>query len=131
MELGLLKKLTLFQWKNSFKEEKLWLLNLKAEKKCTITYAFVYNDAGAICIYTLDDEDVARLVAESKEYNDYWGAFLGWKGSSILDEGRYNDDEYRYAEDWEKNKLYLKPSLDFCEETYNVTDWVDCKDVTV
>ena len=95
------------------------------------TYAFVYNDAGAICIYTLDDEDVARLVAESKEHNEYWGAFLGWKGSNILDEGRYNDDEYRYSEDWEKNKLYLKPSLDFCEETYKATDWVDCKDVVV
>ena len=95
------------------------------------TYAFVYNDAGAICIYTLDDEDVARLVAESGEHDDYWGAFLGWKGSNILDEGRYNDDEYRYSEDWEKNKLYLKPSLDFCEETYKVTDWVDCKDVVV
>lgn len=94
-------------------------------------YAFVYNDAGAICIYTLDEEDVARLVAESKEHDDYWGAFLGWKGSNILDEGRYNDDEYRYSEDWEKNKLYLKPSLDFCEETYKVTDWMDCKDVVV
>ena len=95
------------------------------------TYAFVYNDAGAVCIYTLDDENVARLVAESKEHDDYWSAFLGWKGSNILDEGRYNDDEYRYSEDWEKRKLYLKPSLDFCEETYKVTDWVDCKDVEV
>ncbi len=95
------------------------------------TYAFAYNDAGAICIYTLDEEDVARLVAKSKEHDEYWGAFLGWKGSNILDEGRYNDDEYRYSEDWEKNKLYLKPSLDFCEETYKVTDWVDCKDVEV
>ena len=94
-------------------------------------YAFVYNDAGAICIYTLNDGDVARLVAESKEHNDYWGAFLGWKGSNVLDESRYNDDEYRYSEDWEKNKLYLKPSLDFCEETYKVTDWVDCKDVVI
>ena len=95
------------------------------------TYAFVYNDAGAICIYTLYEEDVARLIEESKEHDDYWCAFLGWKGSSILDEGRYNDDEYRYSEDWEKRKLYLKPSLDFCEETYEVSDWVDCKDVEV
>lgn len=95
------------------------------------TYTFVYNDAGAICIYTLDDEDVARLVTESKEYNDYWCAFLGWKGSNILDDGEYDNDEYRYSEDWEKNKLYLRPSLEFCEETYKVTDWIDCKDVEV
>ena len=93
------------------------------------TYAFIYNDAGAICIYTLDDEDVARLVTESKEYNDYWGAFLGWNGSSILDDGEYN--EYRYSEKQEERKLYLRPSLDFCEETYKATDWVDCKDVNM
>ena len=95
------------------------------------TYAFVYNDAGAICIYTLDDEDVKDLVEKSKQHNDYWCAFLGWKGSDILDDGEYDNDEYRYSEDWEKNKLYLRPSLEFCEETYKVADWIDCKDMGV
>ena len=33
-------------------------------------YAFIYNDAGAICIYTLDDEDFARVVTEIKEHDD-------------------------------------------------------------
>ena len=94
-------------------------------------YAFIYNDAGAICTYYLNEENVAELVKKSKQHDEYWGAFLGWKGSEILDDFKYDNDEYRYSEDWEKNKLYLKPSLDFCEETYNVTDWVDCKDVTV
>lgn len=96
------------------------------------TYAFVYNDAGAICTYTLDDEDVAELLEECKKHpGEYWGAFLGWKGSNILDDGEYDNDEYRYSEDWEKNRLYLRPSLDFCEETYKVTDWVDCENVEV
>lgn len=94
-------------------------------------YAFVYNDAGAICVYDLHPEDVVDLVKKSKEYDDYWAAFLGWKGSNILDDYEYNDDEYRYSEDWEKNKLYLRPSLEFCENAYKVTDWVDCKDVEV
>ena len=93
-------------------------------------YAFVYNDAGAICIYTLCPEDVIQLIADSKEYEEYWGAFLGWKGSAILDEGKYDDDEHRYSSDWEMRKLYLQPSLDFCDETYMVDDWMDTDDVT-
>ena len=92
-------------------------------------YAFVYNDVGAICIYTLDEEDVASLVTESKKHDEYWATFLGWKGSSILDDGNYNNDEYRYSDDWEKNKIYLKPSLDFCDEKYTSTDWIECGDV--
>ena len=97
------------------------------------TYAFVYNDAGAICIYTLDEEDVAEILEEMKKNpnEEFWGAFLGWKGSNILDDLDYNDDEYRYSEDWGKNRLYLRPSLEFCEETYKVADWIDCKDVEV
>lgn len=95
-------------------------------------YAFVYNDAGAICIYYLSDEDVVELVEKIKKNPDeYWGAFLSWKGSNILDDGKYNSDEYRYSEDWEKNKLYLRPSLEFCEEMFGIEDWVDCKDVII
>ena len=33
-----------------------------------------------------------------------------------------------YFEDQEKNKQYLKPSLEFCEEKQMVSDWIDCDD---
>ena len=94
-------------------------------------YAFEYNDAGAICIYTLSQEEFAEAARLGKENEEYWGASLGWKGSEILDEGKYDDNEHRYSDDWELNKLYLKPSLDFCDETYMVEDWIDTDDVTV
>jgi hypothetical protein len=94
-------------------------------------YVFVYNDAGALCTYNLRAEELAEAVEKAKEHNEYWSAFLGWHGSAILDEYEYDDDEHRYSEDWELNKLYLKPSLDFCDETYMADDWADTKDVTV
>jgi len=95
------------------------------------TYVFVYNDANALCTYDLSPEELSKAVIDAQKHNEYWGAFLGWHGSAILDESTYNDDEHRYSEKWELNKLYLQPSLDFCEETYMITDWADTKDVTV
>lgn len=93
------------------------------------TYVFDYNDAGALCLYTLSSEEFAEAIRDSKENGEYWGAHLGWKGSAILDDEDY--DDYRYVEDWELNKLYLAPSLEFCEETFNIDDWLDTDDVTV
>ena len=95
------------------------------------TYVFDYNDAGALCNYCLSREDFAEVIEKSEEYGLYWGAFLGWYGSAILDDFDYDDDEHRYTSDWELKKLYLRPSLEFCEETFNVEDWLDTDDVTV
>ena len=92
------------------------------------TYVFEYNDAHALCTYGLYPEDVEKLIKDSKEYKDYWGAFLGI-GGYILDNPDY--DEYRYVEDEAKRNLYLKPTLDFCDETYMVEDWMDTEDVTI
>lgn len=91
-------------------------------------YAFVYNDADAIATYGLNEDVVAELIERSKKYNDYWSAFLGI-GGEIHDD--YDYDEYRYSENWEERKLYLRPSLEFCDDAYKITDWVDCKDVEV
>jgi hypothetical protein len=93
-------------------------------------YAFEYNDAHAICIYYLQPEEVAKLIEKSKGTENYWGAYLGW-GGSILDDSDYDDDEHRYSSDENMRNLYLKPSIDFCEETYMVEDWMDTEDVTV
>lgn len=98
--------------------------------KSLSTYVFVYNDAGALCVYALDPEDVTKLIVDSKEYDEYWGAFLGWRGSSVLDEGCYDDQEHRYSDDWEMRKLYLEPSLEFCENNYYADDWLLTSDVT-
>ena len=92
------------------------------------TYVFEYNDAHALCTYSLYPEDVVKLIKESKETGEYWGGHLGW-GGSILDDPDY--DEYRYVDDEAKRNLYLKPSLEFCDETYMVEDWMDTNDVTV
>ena len=94
------------------------------------TYVFEYNDAGALCTYGLYLEDVVKLIEDSKKYEEYWGAFLGL-GGSILEDPDYDDDEHRYNEDETMRNLYLRPSLDFCEETYMVEDWMDTDDVTV
>lgn len=101
--------------------------------KTAEVYVFVYNDGNALCTYDLHEEDVAEILEKMKKNpnEEYWSAFLGWKGSNILDDLDYNDEEYRYSEDWEKNKLYLRPSLEFCENAYDIEDWVDCKDVEV
>ena len=94
-------------------------------------YVFVYNDADALCTYNLRPEYIAETIEKSKESGEYWSAHLGWYGSAILDNGEYDDDEHRYSEDENMRNLYLKPSLDFCEETYMVEDWMDTDNVTV
>ncbi len=98
------------------------------------TYIFDYNDAGALCIYSLDEDEIVELINKCLEYDDegeeYWAGHLGW-GGEILDDFDYDDDEHRYSNDWELNKLYLRPSLEFCEETFDVEDWLDTDDVTV
>lgn len=98
--------------------------------KSTGWYVFEYNDAHALCIYHLSPEEVIELVEDTKDTDEYWGGFLG-VGGHILDESEYDDDEHRYHEDEAMRALYLRPSLDFCEEMYMVDDWMDTRDITV
>lgn len=99
--------------------------------KSLSTYVFEYNDAHALCTYYLNPEEFAKVIEASKETEEYWGAHLGWYGSAILEDPDYDDDEHRYHEDEAMRSLYLQPSLDFCNETYMVEDWMDTNDVTV
>ena len=98
-------------------------------KSCGV-YAFEYNDAHAICIYYLQPEEVVKLIGKGKETGEYWGGHLG-RGGSILDDPYYDDDDHRYHEEEAMRNLYLRPSLEFCEETFMVEDWMDTDDVTV
>ena len=108
-----------------------YLLGRDLYSKSLGIYVFEYNDAHALCTYTLYPEDVVEIIKNNKEHKDYWAAFLGWKGSSILDDTDYNDNEYRYSEDEAMRNLYLRPSIEFCNETYMVEDWMDTDDVTI
>ena len=76
------------------------------------TYVFVYNDAGSICVYSIDKEKAKQLASDAKEYDEYWSAFLGI-GGSIYDDPSYEN----YTEDQMNN-------LDLCEELYLIEDWV-------
>ena len=93
-------------------------------------YVFVYNDAGALCYYNLDLQDVADILVKQKAapQAEYWAAFLG-PGGYILDNPEF--DEHRYSGDDELHDKYIQPSLDFCEQYFAVQDWVLTDDVTL
>lgn len=44
-------------------------------------YVFVYNNAGAICIYDINITRAKKLSLEAKLYDEYWSAFLGIGGT--------------------------------------------------
>lgn len=90
-------------------------------------YVFEYNDAHALCVYNLDEDEAKKLSKKALENNEYWGAFLG-TGGRILDVFDYNNDEYRYSKDKNMRSLYLQPSFDYCKETFSKDGWVDTKE---
>lgn len=91
---------------------------------------FEYNDAHTLCYYPLDEADVSRLVKLTSQDKENWSAYLGF-GGHILVESKYDIPKYRYSEDKAIRKLYLQPSIDFCEAHYWQNDWVDTKDVVI
>lgn len=90
-------------------------------------YVFEYNDANALCVYSLDEDEAKKLSKKALENNEYWGAFLG-TGGSILEASDYNDDKYRYSKDRDMKALYLKPSFDYCKEMFINNSWINTKE---
>lgn len=125
-----LVKTTPFQFNSGMEMYECISKGMDLYSKSLNMYVFAYNDAGALCSYTLFPDEVKEILRRKKETNEYWGAYLG-VGGSILEESDYDDDEYRYSEGWEKNKLYLAPSLKFCDDLFRVKDWVDTESVTM
>lgn len=80
-------------------------------------YVFEYNEAGAVCCYSIDNEEAIELENKARDTDDYWGAFLGWGG------GIYDDpsDEYNPPEPGFSN-------IDFCNDTYQC-EWIRTCDV--
>jgi len=79
------------------------------------TYVFVYNDAGSIAYYSIDEITADRLADEAEEYGDYWSGFLGI-GGYIADDPSY---------DFFKEGDYS--NLDWCNDNYS-GEWIDTKD---
>ena len=80
------------------------------------TYVFVYSDAGSIAYYSIDNDHAKELSQTAKEYNEYWGAFLGC-GGYIVDD----PDSDSYREGRETN-------LEWCEGCYMEEGWVNTND---
>lgn len=78
------------------------------------TYAFAYNDRGALATYNIDAQEASKL---NESCTEYWGAMLG-PGGYILDA-----DEYRSVD----TERYLAPSHEFCKAFFDV-EWVECED---
>lgn len=57
-------------------------------------YVFLYNDAGAVCVYDITKEMAAGLRQKSNEANEYWGAFLGVGGRIYDNPMDFCDDHY-------------------------------------
>ena len=70
-------------------------------------YVFLYNEAGAICHYDIDEEEAQELDAKAKELGEYWSSFLG-PGGHIWDDPL--DENFPPAEGCS--------NLDLCEEYY-------------
>ena len=93
-------------------------------------YVFEYNNAHALCIYHLGEDEAERLAKAAYESDEYWGSFLG-VGGRVLDSYEYNDDEHRYSDDESMRMLYLQPSINYCKEVFDKEGWVDTKDYKI
>lgn len=87
------------------------------------SYAFLYNEDGAICTYHIDLQRVEKLAIDSKNSGEpgYWGQLLG-PGGIIHD-----DDSFDRKTQYE---TYIKPSFDFCKKYYKYK-WYKTTDIIV
>jgi hypothetical protein len=80
-------------------------------------YLFCYNEAGSICYYSVTEEEALELAKKSKQFDEYWGAFLGW-GGHICDSAEY-----------EENTSGIDHAMNLCRESFTEV-WYDTKDYT-
>ena len=70
-------------------------------------YMFLYNDAGAVCTYSIAHDHALELVQK----DEYWGAYLG-PGGSI-----YDDPEGEFENEWDAD--------DWISVSREQASWVD------
>lgn len=87
----------------------------------TETYVFSYNNNGALCTYSINEQKAKELSEESAEYKDYWAGFLGI-GGQVLCNDMYDLTGVIMHE------LYLQPSYDFCKDNYKLRNWITTSD---
>lgn len=80
-------------------------------------YVFLYNEAGGIAHYSIDERVAIHLERLARQHNEYWAAFLGVGGHIWDDPG----DKYNKPNPGCSN-------IDFCNEWYGV-DWINTLDV--
>lgn len=74
-------------------------------------YIFVYNEAGSICYYDININEMFDLITKALEINDCVSALLG-PGGFICDDISYERQPIVYS------------YKDLCEELYQLSDWV-------
>lgn len=80
--------------------------------KETEQYVFLYNGAGSIAVYDIEEQEADALIASSHAAGgEYWGAFLGVGGNI------YDDPSYEYYSD------EIPSNLDYCKENYDKGQW--------
>lgn len=58
-------------------------------------YAFLYNEEGAICVYHITNDEAKKLEQKKKNFDEYWGAFLGIGGTIYDDPMEFCNDQYK------------------------------------
>lgn len=76
------------------------------------TYIFNYNEAGSVCIYSIDENEASQLAKKANDTKEYWAAFLGM-GGRIYDDRSHDC----YCEGQATN-------LDCCASLLKYEDWV-------
>lgn len=109
------------QFKNGKEMYEYLVNNGDLYSKSLETYVFNYNDANALCIYSIDETMAVTLVQEARRREEKWSGLLG-AGGEILDEPKY--DTFRYSDNEAERTLYLQPSIDFCNDHYQ-EEWID------
>lgn len=72
----------------------------------TYEYVFLYNENQDFCSYILTFDEALEYYSKAKEYDEYWGAFLGVGGTVIDDtvnycEDRFKDNNWIITDDYE------------------------------
>jgi len=93
--------------------------------KRTGHYVFEYNDAHAICVYSIPSYDEMLKTAKKalKQDESLISAVLG-EGGVIYDD--YSHDGY--SEDENERALYLKPTMGYCHSYFTSQNWIDVRE---
>ena len=96
--------------------------------KTTGLYVFEYNDAHALCVYRLTEDEMlsAAKTALLQDKDEHHISSVLGVGGIIYDNPHY--DHLRYSEDAKERVLYLEPSIRFCHEFYKTGEWVNAEE---